>query len=372
MSLADRKSDPFADLGGEAIDAFAQRGCAVGDRADRLVLRTGLRRQRIELGPRPGQGAEEVVGALVAVRRKLGEALVDHGQAAVDLRDHLLRGAFLFGDPVRQRLERGVGMVEIGRERLRGLGSGLADAGGGLLDQRRDRAGLDVDPGADFGERRGGAVEQCVEGSGKAGFRFVDASGCRGAGAFDFGQPRGQPVGRLGDDLVGLAGPFGELADLVAELGRLLRRFAADGAKLLGELARGLLGARQILEQHADVVARGLGGAVERFAVAQQLLAAAVEFARDPAELAGGVVAELHQMLRDHRQLGAAVVDPLREHFEQRFERLASARIAMTERVKRSASLRRVRPNISQTRPISASGPAATAIHCAIAGEVNG
>ena len=93
--------------------------------------------------------------------------------------------------------------------------------------------------------------------------------------------------------------------------------------KLLGELARGLLGPRQVLEQHADVVARGLGGAVERFAVTPQLLGAAVEFAGDPAKLAGRLVAELHQMLGDHRQLGAAVVDPLRQHFEQRFERLA-------------------------------------------------
>ena len=47
-------------------------------------------------------------------------------------------------------------------------------------------------------------------------------------------------------------------------------------------------------------------------------------------------------------------------------------RIATTERVNRSASLRRVRPNISQTRPISASGPVRIAIHCATAGLVSG
>ena len=62
------------------------------------------------------------------------------------------------------------------------------------------------------------------------------------------------------------------------------------------------------------------GGPVERFAVAHQFLAAAVELARDPAELAGGLIAELHQMLRDHRQLGAAVGDPLRQDLEQRLE----------------------------------------------------
>ena len=51
---------------------------------------------------------------------------------------------------------------------------------------------------------------------------------------------------------------------------------------------------------------------------------------------------------------------------------LASVRIATTERVKRSVSLRRVRPNISQARPISASGPVRIATHCAIPGLDSG
>ena len=73
------------------------------------------------------------------------------------------------------------------------------------------------------------------------------------------------------------------------------------------------------------------------------------------------------------RQLGAAVVDPLRKHFEKPFERARFACASRsTERVKRSASLRRVRPNMSQTRPSSASGPAATASHCATCGEDRG
>ena len=61
--------------------------------------------------------------------------------------------------------------------------------------------------------------------------------------------------------------------------------------------------------------------AVERLAVPLQSFAAGIELSRDPAELAGGLVAELHQMLRDHRELGPAVVDALRQHFEQRFQR---------------------------------------------------
>ena len=56
-----------------------------------------------------------------------------------------------------------------------------------------------------------------------------------------------------------------------------------------------------------------------------KLFAAAVEFAGDAAELAGRLVAELHQMLRHHRQLGAAVADPLRQDLEQRLERLRFA-----------------------------------------------
>ena len=46
--------------------------------------------------------------------------------------------------------------------------------------------------------------------------------------------------------------------------------------------------------------------------------------------------------------------------------------MAITERVKASASLRRVRPNISQTKPSKANGPAATATHDASSGEVSG
>jgi hypothetical protein len=97
-----------------------------------------------------------------------------------------------------------------------------------------------------------------------------------------------------------------------------------------------------------------------------------IEFAGYPAKLVCRFVAELHQMLRHHRQLGTAVVDPLRQHLEQRFERARLGAHSDHRPVKRSASLRRVRPNISQARPSSASGPVAIATHSAIAGEVSG
>ena len=51
------------------------------------------------------------------------------------------------------------------------------------------------------------------------------------------------------------------------------------------------------------------------------LLGARIQLAGDSAELAGRLVAELHQVLRDHRQLGAAVVDALGQDPEQTFER---------------------------------------------------
>ena len=46
--------------------------------------------------------------------------------------------------------------------------------------------------------------------------------------------------------------------------------------------------------------------------------------------------------------------------------------MAITDRVNFSDSLRLVRPNISQTRPVSASGPVRIATHCAICGLVRG
>ena len=63
-----------------------------------------------------------------------------------------------------------------------------------------------------------------------------------------------------------------------------------------------------------------LRGAVKRRPVLFELLAAAVELARNAAEFPGRFIAELHQVLRDHRQLGPAVGDPLREHFKECLE----------------------------------------------------
>ena len=236
---------------------------------------------RVELGAGAGQRFEEAVGALVAVRGELGEALVDQAEAAVDLRDHPLRRAILLGDPLRQRLERGIGMVDVGGERFRRFGAGLADARRRLLDQRRDRRRLDVDAGADFVERRGGAFEQCVERARKAGFRFARRAPSPSTPALvDLGEARGEPLGRFGDQLVGVAACARQASLTCCPNAAAcsadwlpIERSCSDKPR-----AR-FFGARQIVEQDGNVVARGFGGAVERFAVALQLLAAAVELA---------------------------------------------------------------------------------------------
>src|SRR5690242_17728828 len=48
--------------------------------------------------------------------------------------------------------------------------------------------------------------------------------------------------------------------------------------------------------------------------------AAAIELARNATELSGCLIAKLHQVLRDHREFGTAVRNPLRQDFEQRLQ----------------------------------------------------
>ena len=120
-------------------------------------------------------------------------------------------------------------------------------------------------------------------------------------------------------------GAFGERPDLKSELLGPGNGVGAHGVEPLGQRARGGFGARQVLEHHRNVVAGGFGGAVERFAVALQGRAAGIEFAGDPAKLAGRLVTQLHQRLGHHRQFGPAVAEPLGKHLKQGFERLRFA-----------------------------------------------
>ena len=90
--------------------------------------------------------------------------------------------------------------------------------------------------------------------------------------------------------------------------------------ELLGHAPGSRFGPRQVIEQDRDVIARGFRCPIERDAMFRELVRARIEFARDPVKLAGRFVAQLHQVLRDHGQLGAIVLDALREDSQQTFQ----------------------------------------------------
>jgi hypothetical protein len=67
LGFADCDSDAFADFARKPLDAVAQGGRALGERADRVVLAARLRSKRVELGTARELRFEEPVGTLVAV-----------------------------------------------------------------------------------------------------------------------------------------------------------------------------------------------------------------------------------------------------------------------------------------------------------------
>ena len=101
----------------------------------------------------------------------------------------------------------------------------------------------------------------------------------------------------------------------------MLLCLGAGISQLFSHVPRGLLCTRQIVEKNGDVRARRFRGTIERDAVLRQLVRARIQLPRDSAKPAGRLVAELHQVLRNHRKLGAAVVDPLGQDAEQTFKR---------------------------------------------------
>ncbi len=155
--------------------------------------------------------------------------------------------------------------------------AGLADSGGGLVDQRADGGGLHVDPRANLRERGGCPFEQGIERCGQARVRFTDAGRGSGAGTLDLGEAGRETVGRRGDSSIGLARALGKVADLRLEGRGLTGRLAADGAQLLGDAVRAFFDAGKVVEQHGNIVAGGFRGPVERLAMMLQLFAAAVE-----------------------------------------------------------------------------------------------
>ena len=151
---------------------------------------------------------------------------------------------------------------------------------------------------------------------------------------FRFGQPRGQPVGGFGNDGSasevrsassrpgGRTGPLGRVNSLPRE-----RSCSASPARFFG--------ARKCREARRCRCARPRPrGRAPRHG--EQLFAALSNSRVTPPSLPVASSPSSSGASRS-RQLGAAVVDSLREDFEQGFERRLSARIAMTDRVKRSA-----------------------------------
>ena len=102
LRFAQHGSDAVADLAGQPARC-SRAAPSVRSASDPIApswrIRFGC--ERVELRPSAGERFEEMVRAHVAICRQLGETLVDQRQAAIDLGDHALRGAILFGDAVR-------------------------------------------------------------------------------------------------------------------------------------------------------------------------------------------------------------------------------------------------------------------------------
>ena len=116
-----------------------------------------------------------------------------------------------------------------------------------------------------------------------------------------------------GDDGFGRLGSGRERIDLLGKTARVTGRGRSGDLELLGHAPGSRFGPRQVIEQDRDVIARRFGSPIERDAMFRELVRARIELARDPVKLAGRFVAQLHQVLRDHGQLGAIVLDALRE-----------------------------------------------------------
>jgi len=186
-------------------------------------------------------------------------------------------------------------LVAAGRgERFGGDCACLSDPRRRLRDERRNGSGLHVDSGTDLVEALGSPPQQGVERSGESLFGLSHACRRIGTRGFDLCKPIGEAQGGFGDDLIGASHALGELAHLLSECGGLFRRIAANQLQLIRNGTSLLFRLGQVFEEDADIDPRRAGSTIERFAVAEQLLGAAVELARNPAKLSGGLVAELH------------------------------------------------------------------------------
>ena len=308
------------------------------------------------------------------MRGELGEALVDQRQPALDLGDHPLRRAVLLGDALRQPVR-----ASCSRDRRspRAISAASAPALPMPADACSTSAATAADwtsmPGPDFVERRRCPFEQGVERAGEAAVALRRPAPRHVAPAVSISARRAASRSVASrDQLVSFARALGEIADLLTQLRALSRwtRFRSSA------IARSR--PARFLQRAAD---RRAG---RRYRCARLR---AARSSSSPCRLSFSLLPSNSRVIPPSLPVASSPScikcwpitparcgcrDPLREHLESASSDCASLRIAMTERVKRSDSLRRVRPNISHTRPSSASGPAAIASHCATYGDDSG
>ena len=162
-------------------------------------------------------------------------------------------------------------------------------------------------------------------------------------------------------------GALGEHGDLLAEDARPLPPIRCQPSAAVRRPLGPCFGAREVVEQHSRcrcALPRPRGPAPGR---GGRAVRCSIELAGDPAK--PPVASSPSCISCCAIIVSSARLSPIRcaSTSSNASSDRASWRIATTERVNRSASLRRVRPNISQARPSRASGPAATATHCATA-----
>ena len=122
-----------------------------------------------------------------------------------------------------------------------------------MLDPGEHGRALRFQPGPGRLDRLGGAGEGVVDGGAERSRRLLDPLARRSRAAFDPCDMGAEPLCRRSDRLVGLAAPRGEGGELAFERACLLMGAEPRLAHRSGNGARLLFGARQIVEQHADI-----------------------------------------------------------------------------------------------------------------------
>ena len=322
FGFVQRAGESIADLRRKLLDRGAHGGGAVGELVDQNVVAGRLLAERSEFAAHPAERGKHGRGAVVAILREHLEALVERGEAAVEVGDEALRSALLFGDAAAQPVERAGRLAEVGAERLGGFEPGLGEPGGRLGNQRGDRRGLGVDPAADAVERLGGAAEQSLDLAAMRGGGVLELGARGGAGALDVGEVGDEPARGFADGGVGLFGALGQRLDVAGIDFGLARGLAASVAQPLGHRQRACFGDRQVGKEDADVGPCRARCMVERRAVMRQPLGARVEVARDRAQALRRLFAEPHQLARHAAQRLVTFGDPRAEDGKQSLERM--------------------------------------------------